>query len=512
MKIHVQNKHKHNRMDIYQLICKAEQGDLQSQKELAKTLHLGLHHKKYVFWTQKAAEQGDLDSLLDLVITYSLGPEKDLTKAEEILRRVEKEISSDDFCKLQQAWKTYYSSIGNMDKYKSILFNYSKESMGCKNCSKTNRYDLWGKTCPSFLEELARYYKNKTEYKNEYNKIISFFKSLAEQGDCFACSYMYYNLDTEQRERLKWLKKAADQGDAECQLNYATELSLGKEDPQMALEYFEKAAYGENLQAISMLAVIYENGWLINGEEIVKKNNSTAFKWYLKGAEGGDEECMLKCALFYENGSAGLVNYTKAIVWYLRAVKIFDSTNAMILLGEKYEDGVLIKRDNARAMYWFKKAADNGDTKGMRILAEKYEKGILTKKDYAKAFAWYTKAFNESRISHEDLALKLAFMYEKGLGTKKDTDKALEYYRYAASRKVKGATKALADFKKRTPLKNEFKVYEKKSYYDNPPSKSEMLFTHGRLRPCPRCGSDKVETFSDGTAICHTCKKWYAYA
>lgn len=54
--------------------------------------------------------------------------------------------------------------------------------------------------------------------------------------------------------------------------------------------------------------------------------------------------------------------------------------------------------------------------------------------------------------------------------------------------------------------------YTESEYDDNPPPKGRMLFTHGRLRPCPRCGSDNVDTFSDGTALCNACKKRYAYA
>lgn len=37
-------------------------------------------------------------------------------------------------------------------------------------------------------------------------------------------------------------------------------------------------------------------------------------------------------------------------------------------------------------------------------------------------------------------------------------------------------------------------------------------FTHGRLRPCPYCGSNNVNTFSDGTAECENCGGEYRYA
>jgi len=36
-------------------------------------------------------------------------------------------------------------------------------------------------------------------------------------------------------------------------------------------------------------------------------------------------------------------------------------------------------------------------------------------------------------------------------------------------------------------------------------------YTHGRLRPCPYCGSDDVRTYSDGTAECKSCGGEYTY-
>ena len=38
-----------------------------------------------------------------------------------------------------------------------------------------------------------------------------------------------------------------------------------------------------------------------------------------------------------------------------------------------------------------------------------------------------------------------------------------------------------------------------------------MLCTEGRLRPCPYCESDDVNTYTDGTAQCNSCRRWYKY-
>lgn len=36
-------------------------------------------------------------------------------------------------------------------------------------------------------------------------------------------------------------------------------------------------------------------------------------------------------------------------------------------------------------------------------------------------------------------------------------------------------------------------------------------YTHGRLRPCPYCGSDDIDTYCDGTAECNDCGGEYTY-
>ena len=41
--------------------------------------------------------------------------------------------------------------------------------------------------------------------------------------------------------------------------------------------------------------------------------------------------------------------------------------------------------------------------------------------------------------------------------------------------------------------------------------KRRGAYTHGRLRPCPYCGSDDVNIFSNGTAECNTCDGEYTY-
>lgn len=48
--------------------------------------------------------------------------------------------------------------------------------------------------------------------------------------------------------------------------------------------------------------------------------------------------------------------------------------------------------------------------------------------------------------------------------------------------------------------------------YSNAKESEPITYTHGRMRPCPYCGSDDIRTYADGTAECDSCGKEYRYA
>lgn len=501
-----------NHMDIEQLKLKAEQGDLESQKELFKYYYSKelVSHTHSLFWLKKAADQGDIESLLNLAVFYAEGKgcEQDFSMAEEILKDLEKKIDEADICSLKEAWAKYYLAKGDNETFQSLLFQYSREGKGCSTCGTISRYDLCKRTCPWFMLQIAIYCKDKEEHLDEYNRAVSFFKTLAAHGDVSMPKNIwdyYFDSDkTDRKEMLKWLKIAAEQ-DAKSQLFYA--INIGGDEPEEAIQYYTKAAEGGEIGALWRLAHIYEEG-NYNGIDI-KINIPEALKWYLNAAEKGDDSCMLKCAIIFETGTAGDIDYNKSMKWYIKAAEAGNS-EAMSLLGQKYEEGIIVDKDYSKAMEWYKKSAEKRDVLGMRKLGEKYEEGILVERDYTKAFEWYKRSFNKD--SGDDLALKLAYMYEYGIGTEQNMEKALKHYKYAVSKNVDGSKKALFGFYKRHENKRRDINHNDTSYYDNPPSKQSMLFTHGRMTPCPRCGSENIETFIDGTAVCHNCKRWYAYA
>ena len=69
-----------------------------------------------------------------------------------------------------------------------------------------------------------------------------------------------------------------------------------------------------------------------------------------------------------------------------------------------------------KAIYWYQKAAENGDIEAMNNLANCYNNGEGTMENLEKTFYWYRKAAeNDVKEAQNNLAL----LYRGGRGTEK---------------------------------------------------------------------------------------------
>ena len=76
-----------------------------------------------------------------------------------------------------------------------------------------------------------------------------------------------------------------------------------------------------------------------------------------------------------------------------------DSINAMagnvesmFLLGVRFEYGIGVPKDDAKALEWYTRAAENGDVGTQLLLAKRYSEGNRVPKDEAMARLYYTLA------------------------------------------------------------------------------------------------------------------------
>ena len=109
---------------------------------------------------------------------------------------------------------------------------------------------------------------------------------------------------------------------------------------------------------------------------------------------------------------------------------------AYVWLGVMYIDGVGVAKDEASAMKWFMKAAEQGNDSSAQFNAGIMYMNVIVPcfngvaKDDASAVKWFLKAAEQG---HAKAQFKVAVFYDKGVGVAKDRTWAVHWYVKAAS-------------------------------------------------------------------------------
>jgi len=80
-------------------------------------------------------------------------------------------------------------------------------------------------------------------------------------------------------------------------------------------------------------------------------------------------------------------------------------------LGNRYSHGEGVERDLEKAIYWYTKAAEQGNASAQNNLGNSYFKGEGVERDVEKAMYWLTKSAQQGVIEAENTLeyLKLFF-------------------------------------------------------------------------------------------------------
>jgi TPR repeat protein len=132
-----------------------------------------------------------------------------------------------------------------------------------------------------------------------------------------------------------------------------------------------------------------------------------------------------------------------AAVWFKKAADQ-GQLNSETFLAWMYEEGRGgLAKDDAQAVYWYRKAADLGEANAMRNLGLMCldGRGGLAK-DEAQGVSWFNKAAEKGDESAQNY---LGLMYEKGRGgLAQDVEKAMYWYQKAADKGYASAQNNLA--------------------------------------------------------------------
>ena len=121
-------------------------------------------------------------------------------------------------------------------------------------------------------------------------------------------------------------------------------------------------------------------------------------------------------------------NYIEAVYWYRKAAEQ-GHTEAQNNLGVCYEYGKGVEQDYEEAAKWYKKAAEQGHTEAQNNLGVCYEYGKGVEQDYEEAAKWYKKAAEQGNANAQT---NLGFFYENGHGVAQSYQEAVKWYQKAA--------------------------------------------------------------------------------
>ena len=257
-------------------------------------------------------------------------------------------------------------------------------------------------------------------------------KLKAEQGDARAqyklgyCYDMGWGVTQDDKEAVKWYRKAAEQGDASAQdsLGFCYQEGEGvTKDDKEAVKWYRKAAEQGYAGAQYNLGGCYYKG------EGVAQDYQEAVKWYRKAAEQGDASAQFNLGLCYYKGEGMAQDYQEAVKWYRKAAEQGDAS-AQDSLGLRYGDGEGVTKDDKEAVKWYRKAAEQGNARAQVNLGVCYHNGEGVTKDDQEAVKWYRKAAEQGEAMAQ---VKLGLAYEKGEGVPQDYIEAYKWYNLATA-------------------------------------------------------------------------------
>lgn len=183
---------------------------------------------------------------------------------------------------------------------------------------------------------------------------------------------------------LFYYKEAADQGNAEAQMAYAT-MKFKEEEhfmrprqyPNESMIYFEKAATQGHPDALHFLGKLYLDG------VDVYADSKTAVSYFEQAAEQGHTLSIpWLVALYQEDGPEP--DQVKA-AYYCKLLADQDIACFQVVFGRMCYEGKGVKQDYGQAAHYFNLAADQDEGEAYCYLGHLHRNGEGVKQDYKKA-------------------------------------------------------------------------------------------------------------------------------
>ena len=219
--------------------------------------------------------------------------------------------------------------------------------------------------------------------------------------------------------------------------NQVDEASQSFPSPGKLLQraYLKNAEKGD-ASAQCELGFLYYSGR--NGAE---KDYEKAREWLTKSAEQDYSEAQMLLGSLYHDGIGVNTNSSERFRWLLKAVekKQTDKSNnldsnelamAYRYLGRDFQIGEGVKKDSDQAFSSFFKAAELGDAEAQVLVGSFYSLGISVKADQKESVKWYEKAAKQGDVTG---LCALGECYKEGKGVPQNFVEAYKWYSLAVA-------------------------------------------------------------------------------
>ncbi len=255
----------------------------------------------------------------------------------------------------------------------------------------------------------AAYQLGRIKIGQDMDKAIKWFEHAAELGNpgaAYQLGQIYAKgIDgpADYQKALEWFIRSQDIGiEGNLQI-----IETAIEDTQQIIEIYSASLEGDAEAQLNLAKRLGESGSRF-------QNTNQSHIWYVKAAEGGNEEAQNI-----------LERIEKPFEWYLTAAEQGD-TNAQFHVAQQLE-----KRKNAgAALEWYRRAAQSGHAASRFRLGTIYKEGIGVDKNIKTAISFYASAFDSGNTN---AARQLGRIYANGLGIPQNLELAMDWYRRIGS-------------------------------------------------------------------------------
>lgn len=402
----------------------AEKGHRGAQNNLGNCYFLGQGMPQdfslAMTWYMKAAHQGLADAQVSLAYLLSNRIGVDLHS------RDSQQLETDAFNWISQA-----AAQGHMHARLLLATHYDK---GIGTTSDPER------ACRIY-RELARESVPQGQYRYAHclfegigtsadpAEAVLWLRKAAEQDlpEAAALLGIFYRrgqeLEQDFEQAQYWLEKAVSLGDSDSMVHLGSMYAQGDlpHDYEKAYRYFHEAALRGNPYAFKWLGDCY---WYGKG---VEQDLAEALKWQEKAAHQGDDSVQYDLAvdLAYRLHPP---NYERAVYWFRRAADQ-GHIDAQVKIGFMYSKGLGVEQDYVQAVDWFMRAASRNNMNAINNLGDAYYYGLGVEQDYAEAFRYLSQA---AMMGQPDALFLGGTMLTTGLGVRKNTRKGKSWIRRAA--------------------------------------------------------------------------------